>query len=512
MTFFLAQSRARRRPQLAGLTAFLLAGTSLAVATINPARADDHSLNATAKVQQDFKPIQSFAPLVTIVKPAVVSVTVHLKMQTAAQTEMQGPNGMPLPFPFAMPFGHPQQPQAVEAKGSGFFISPKGYLVTNNHVVKHAKSVFVTLSDGERLPAKVVGIDPSTDLAVLKVTRAKPFPYLELGDSAKVTPGQWVIAIGNPFGLAETVTTGVVSALGRDIGDGQYDSFIQVDAPINEGNSGGPLLNQRGEVVGVNTAILTPTGGSVGIGFSIPSDMVKRISSELIKQGHITRGFIGVQVQPISPEMASAMGLKSHDGATAGALIAQTVPNGPAAKAGLKPGDVITTVGGKTVTNPRDLALAISEIKPGNDAKVHYERNGNDKTAQITVEKMPTNAEAAFNIGPGASHHTAANKPELGLTLAPLTESDRQQLNMPMASQGAVVASVAPNSPADEAGLRSGDVVVGVGSAAVANPGDAIAAIHQAETQKAKAIALRVLRGQQAIFVAVPLPKEKATK
>ncbi|MDD2876175.1 MAG: Do family serine endopeptidase [Acidiphilium sp.] len=507
MTSFLARRRSQR---IATFSAVLLAGTSLAIATLRPAFADDQSLNATAKVQQDFKPIPSFAPLVTIVKPAVVSVTVHLKVQTAAE---QGPPGMPTPFPFPFPFAQPQQPQAVEAKGSGFFISPKGYLVTNNHVVKNAKSVFVTLSDGERLVAKVIGTDPSTDLAVLKVSRSKPFPYLEFGDSAKVTPGQWVIAIGNPFGLAETVTTGVVSALGRDIGDGEYDSFIQVDAPINEGNSGGPLLNQKGQVIGVNTAILTPTGGSVGIGFSIPSDMVKRITTELIKQGHITRGFIGVQVQMISPEMATAMGLKSHDGATDGALVAETVPNGPAAKAGLKPGDVITQVDGKAVTNPRDLALAISEIKPGDAAKVNYERDGQEKSTAITVEKMPSDAEAAFSQGPSSNNPNAStNKPELGLTLAPLTESDRQQLNMPMSSQGAVVASVVPNSPADEAGLRSGDVVVGVGSTPVTNPDDAVAAIHKAEAQKAKAIALRVMRGNQAIFVAVPLPASDAKK
>ncbi|MCF3947849.1 Do family serine endopeptidase [Acidiphilium sp. AL] len=510
MTVFVA----RRRPQrIAALSAVLLAGTALAAVSLRPALAGDQSLNATAKVQQDFKPIPSFAPLVKDVKPAVVSVTVHLKVQNAvnAQGQMQGPQGMPFPFPF--PFPNPQQQQAVEAKGSGFFISPKGYLVTNNHVVKHAKSVFVTLSDGERLPAKVVGTDPNTDLAVLKVTRAKPFPYLELGDSAKVVPGQWVIAIGNPFGLAETVTTGVVSALGRDIGDGEYDSFIQVDAPINEGNSGGPLLNQKGEVIGVNTAILTPTGGSVGIGFSIPSDMVKRITADLIKSGHVTRGFIGVQVQLISPEMAQAMGIKTKDGKAKGALIAATEPNSPAAKAGIKPGDVITKVDGKAVTDPRDLALAISDIKPGNTAHVSYLRDGKPHDVTITVEKMPANAQAAFNQGGNNStSSTVAKKPELGLTLAPLTETDRQQLNMPMSSTGALVAHVTPNSPADEAGLRSGDVIVGVGSSAIANPNQAVDAIHKAETQKAKAIALRVMRGNQAIFVAVPLPKPGAKK
>ncbi|MEE3501158.1 Do family serine endopeptidase [Acidiphilium acidophilum] len=500
---------ARRRPQrIATFAAVLLAGTSLAMISLHPAFADDQSLNATAKVQQDFKPIQSFAPLVKIVKPAVVSVTVHLKVHNVAEHQPPGMNGMPFPFPFPQP----QQPQAVEAKGSGFFISSKGYLVTNNHVVKNAKSIFVTLSDGERLPATIVGTDPSTDLAVLKVDRAKPFPYLELGDSANVTPGQWVIAIGNPFGLAETVTTGVVSALGRDIGDGQYDSFIQVDAPINEGNSGGPLLNQKGEVIGVNTAILTPTGGSVGIGFSIPSDMVKRITTELIKYHHVTRGFIGVQIQEISPEMAAAMNLPSHDGHANGALIAETVPNGPAAKAGLKAGDVITKVDGKTVHTVRDLALEVSEVKPGQDVHVTYIRDGHEKTAAIQVEKFPKNAAAAFN--PNAPHNSTSNtsKADLGLSLSQLTSALHQQLGIPSNVQGAVITHVTADSPADQAGLRDGDVIVGIGSATVTDPDQAVSAIDAAKSKHAKAVAVRIMRDGQSIFVAIPLPKDGAKK
>lgn len=505
MTLFLSRPRPQR---IAALPAMLLAGTSLTVATMHPAFANDQPLNATAKVQRGFKPFPNFAPLVTIVKPAVVSVTVHFKINNTAQTGNQGQPRSPFQFPFSIPFPHLQKPQPVEAKGSGFFISPKGYVVTNNHVVKNAKSVFVTLSDGQRLIAKIVGTDPSTDLAVLKVTRSKPFPFLELGNSKKVLPGQWVIAIGNPFGLAETVTTGVVSALGRDIGDGEYDSFIQTDAPINEGNSGGPLLNQKGQVIGVNTAILTPSGGSVGIGFSISSDMVKRITTELIKYGHVNRGFIGVQAQDVSPEMATALGLKSHDGHADGALIDETEPSGPAAKAGLAPGDVITKLNGKTVKDVRDFALAISEVKPGDAVHVAYDHDHHIKSTTIKVEKFPANAQAAF------THVSASTqqKAELGLVLTPLTPSNRQQLNLPMTAQGAVVVHVAPDSPADQAGIRSGDVIVGIGSAAITNPGEVIAAIHNAETHHAKAIAVRIMRDNQAIFVAIPLPKANAKK
>ena len=498
----------RRPSRLRGLTFVLLASTGFGLIGPLAAYAATPPLDATQAVQKDFKPINSFAPLVHDVKPAVVSITVHLKVQKAADQVGQGQAPGVMPFPFPFPFPHPQQPQAVEAKGSGFFISSAGYLVTNNHVIRHAKSIFVTLSDGEKLPAKLVGHDKRTDLAVLKVTRAKPFPYLEFGDSAKVVPGQWVVAIGNPFGLAETETAGIVSALGRDIGDGEYDSFIQIDAPINEGNSGGPLLNQHGQVIGVNTAILSPTGGSVGIGFSIPSDMVKTITSQLMKHGHITRGFIGVSVQPITAEMAQAMGVKTKDGVAPGALIAAVEPNSPADHAGIKPGDIVTDVDGHKVDSPRTLALAISTIKPGDRAHVTYLRNGKTDHANVAVEKMPANLSMA-TIGGKQASPGKTSKPELGLTIAPLTQDDRRQLDLPLAVKGAVITNVTPDSPADQAGLRSGDLIIGVGSMVTPNPSDVVNAIHRAEQQHGKAIALRVMRGNQSIFVAVPLPKAK---
>jgi S1-C subfamily serine protease len=253
--------------------------------------------------------LPDFVSLVKKVKPAVVSVTNYLKSGAQVGDEEGGPNGpgagpqQQLPFPFnqfpfnQLPFGQMPQEHAVEARGSGFIINPDGLIVTNNHVVKDASRVVVTLADGQKLPAKVIGTDPRTDIALIKVNAGHPLPYLQLGDSRDVEPGEWVIAIGNPFGLTETVTAGIVSAVGRNIGAGPYDRFIQVDAPINQGNSGGPLITQDGKVVGMNTAILSPTGGSVGIGFAIPSDMIERIVSDLEHYGHVTRGSLGARAQ-----------------------------------------------------------------------------------------------------------------------------------------------------------------------------------------------------------------------
>ncbi len=246
--------------------------------------------------------LPSFTHLVAQVKPAVVSVTNYLKQDQVAADQQQQVQGMPgLPFPFnQMPFNQ-NVPQArpVEARGSGFIINPDGLIVTNNHVIKDAKRITVTMDDGQTLPAHVVGADSRTDIALLKIDAKQPLPYVELGDSNSVQPGEWVIAIGNPFGLSETVTAGIVSAMGRNIGAGPYDQFIQVDAPINEGNSGGPLMTQDGKVIGMNTAILSPSGGSIGIGFAIPSDLIKKISTDLEHSGHVTRGFIGVATQSV---------------------------------------------------------------------------------------------------------------------------------------------------------------------------------------------------------------------
>jgi serine protease Do len=486
--------------------------------------AGDPSLDATAAIQKNFVPLGDFSGLVKQVTPAVVSITVHLKVDQTSDDIGDGgddgggqamPPGMPMipGFPPGFPFGGmqggaPMQPQAVEAKGSGFIIDSSGIVVTNNHVVKDAKTVSVTLSNGTSYPATVVGTDPKTDLAVVKINAGRPLPYVEIGSSANVVPGEWVVALGNPFGLGGTVTAGIVSAIGRDIGDGPYDRFIQIDAPINEGNSGGPLFDQHGEVIGVNTAILTPTGGSVGIGFAIPSDMVKRVVNQLMTGGKVVRGYLGVEAQEISPQMAQAMGLTGGDPKSDGALVAAVSPNSPAFRAGLQPGDVITKVNGAVVTNPGDLAADIANVDPGHDTSISYIRNGQSHDMSVAVAVMPANPDQAFNqSGGGQPTAPAPGNAGLGLTLAPLTPDARGQLNLPAGATGAVIAQVKPNSPADQVGIQAGDLLIGVGAKAITTPDDAVAAINAAKKSGAPAVALRIIRQGQALFVGIGLGK-----
>ncbi len=495
-------------PRAAALTLVLLASTALAPARAQTAQ--DQSLDATQAVQQSYTPVQDFSALVKRVAPAVVSVDVH--MDTGAADAQGGaanatPPGLPPGFP-QIPgfpgFAMPEQPQVVEAKGSGFIIDQSGIIVTNNHVVKDARTVTVTLASGQSFPAKILGTDPKTDLAVIKISAGHPLPYVELGSSADVVPGEWVIAMGNPFGLDGTVTAGIVSALGRDIGDGPYDKFIQIDAPINEGNSGGPLFNQRGQVIGINTAILSPSGGSVGIGFAIPADMIKRVTSQLIHSGKVVRGYLGVSAQEISPQMAQALGLSTSNPATDGALVAAVSPGSPAARAGLKPGDVITSVNGNAVTNPSDLASDIANVDPNQDATIRYLHNGKPQSLSVAVTTMPANPEAGFQQNGGGNPAAPASAP-LGLALAPLTPDVRSQLNLPDDAAGAVITAVKPNSPADVAGLQPGDLLVGVGDTDIASPDDAVAALNAATKSGAGAVALRIIRQGQALFVGIDL-------
>ncbi len=437
--------------------------------------------------------LPDFADLVAQVKPAVVSITSRLQIGSSGPSQEED-HAQALPFPFnQFPFNlMVPRPRAVEARASGFIIKADGTIVTNNHVVAGAVSVTVTLDDGSQSSARILGRDPASDIAVLKISTTRPLPYLELGDSSVARPGAWVIAMGNPFGLGGTATLGIISAQGREVGGGPYEQFIQVDAPINEGNSGGPLFTQDGKVIGMATAILTPSGGSVGIGFAIPSNVIKAIVPQLEAAGHVVRGFIGVQTQVISPQLAKALGLPDQ----AGALVAGVEPDGPAARAGVTPGDVIRAVNGQLIATPRDLAGAVSNVQPGHEARLDIIRDGRNLSIVVTVATLPE---------PATETSTASKQPQeagLGLALGTLSPALRKQLELPEGAGGAVVMRVEPGSPADLAGLAAGDVIAGVGTSAVNDVREATRAIRQAQ-QLGHTVLLRVLRDGRAAFVAI---------
>jgi serine protease Do len=395
-----------------------------------------------------------------------------------------------------------QQPQRrlIEARGSGFIIDANGTIVTNNHVVKNAASVSVTLDDGTVLPAKVIGRDARSDLAVLKVKSNHALPFINLGNSDDAQPGAWVIAVGNPFGLGGTVTAGIVSARGRDIGEGPYDSFIQIDAPINQGNSGGPLFTQDGKVVGVNSAIISPSGGSVGIGFAIPSNTVKSVVAQLEKTGHVTRGYIGVQAQSVSETMADALHLPNGGTDERGALVASVEPDSPASRAGLAPGDVVVGVNGEHIGNSRELALNISQVAPGSHAQLAILRDGRPQTLDVTVGTLPADGGRAVS---------ANQAPQgLGVSLSGITPNLRQQLDLPDSMRGAVITDVQQGSPAEQAGLQAGDVITGVGEKSVSGPSEASREIR-GQLKANQAVALRIVRNGESLFVAVaPSPAQ----
>ncbi|HTC04374.1 MAG TPA: Do family serine endopeptidase [Xanthobacteraceae bacterium] len=455
-----------------------------------------------------------FADIVTKVKPAVISVRVKIPASAEPASMRQQGNddedaipsvpGSPLDKffqQFGDQFGHqgrqgqrgqnPQGHQTITGEGSGFFITADGYAVTNNHVVDHAKSVQVTTDDGSIFTAKVVGTDQKTDLALIKVDGKSDFPFVTFAARAPQV-GDWVVAVGNPFGLGGTVTAGIVSARGRDIGAGPYDDYVQIDAPINKGNSGGPAFDVEGNVIGVNTAIYSPSGGSVGIGFDIPADTVKTVIAQLKSSGHVTRGWLGVQIQPVTAGIADSLGLKKAEGA----MVDEPQSDSPAAKAGIQSGDVITAVNGSPVKDARDLARTIGTMAPDATVKLDLIRGGQAKTISLTLGQMPDQQQA--NADTGNSEPTSG-VPHLGLSVAPASEVSGA------GGQGVVVTAVDPDGPAAEQGFQTGTVILDVGGKAVANAGDVRKALVDAKAQGKHQVLMRVKQGDATHFVALPL-------
>jgi serine protease Do len=414
------------------------------------------------------------------VKPAVVNVSVK------GERKAEGPAEE-----FMQRFGKSPKRQ-VRGLGSGFVINADGYVVTNNHVVDGATEIRVKFSDGRELPGKVVGRDDKTDLALVKV-EATGLPVIPVGDSSKLEVGEPVMAIGNPFGLEQTVTTGIVSATGRTIGAGPYDDFIQIDAPVNRGNSGGPTFDVDGGVIGVNTAIYSPSGGSVGIAFAIPAETVQSVIGQLKDKGAVSRGWIGVQIQPVTADIADSLGLK----ATQGALVAEPQSNSPAVKAGIQAGDVITAVNGTPVRDARDLARQIGAMSPGTTVRLTVLQKGQEKTISVTLGELPNEREARAT--PESREQSGLALPRLGLTLAPASEVAGS------GSEGVVVTQVEPDGVAAEHGFKAGDVILEVAGRKVASPADVRASVGNAQREGKRTVLIRVKSGEGTKFVALRL-------
>jgi serine protease Do len=446
----------------------------------------------------------SFADVVAKVKPAVISV--RFKVNAAAETGLMEQNGDEDANPFTpnspmykffrkfAPEGMPglrQRPEMITGEGSGFFITADGYAVTNYHVVDPAKSVQVTADDGASYTAKVVGTDPKTDLALIKVDGKDDFPFVKFAERAPRV-GDWVVAVGNPFGLGGTVTAGIVSARSRDIGAGPYDDYVQIDAPINKGNSGGPAFDIEGNVIGVNTSIFSPSGGSVGIGFDIPADTAKLVVAQLKDHGHVTRGWLGVQIQPVTASIADSLGLKKAEGA----MVDEPQKDSPAAEAGIESGDIITAVNGTKVKDARELARTIGMLAPNAKAKLDLIRQGHEKTLTVTIGEVSNEHQAKADPEQRAP---STDVPHLGLSLAPASDVAGA------GDKGVVVMSVEPDGPAAEQGFERGNVILDVGGKPVTNVADVRNALKEAKSQGKHAVLMRLKMGDATRFVAVPL-------
>ena len=453
-------------------------------------------------------PPDSFAGLAEKVAPAVVNISTAHKI-TRADAQMPD---LPFNFPKGSPFeeffkqfrerqdGEPSS-RVVNALGSGFIIDPSGYVVTNNHVIDEATQITVTMDDNRQFPAKLVGTDPQTDLALLKIEAPKPLPAVSFGDSDRAKVGDWVMAVGNPFGLGGTVTAGIVSARGRNINAGPFDDFLQIDAAVNQGNSGGPTFDMNGKVVGINTAIASPNGGSVGIGFAIPANLAKPVIEQLRAEGKVTRGWLGVQVQTVTPEIAGAMGLKEPEGA----LIAKVVPDSPAAKAKLRQGDVILKLDGKSIGEMRTLPRIVAAIPAGQTVKLDLWRDGRAADATVEIAAQKGNERMASAESSSMDKAQVHTSDVLGVEMAQLTDETRRGFTIPDGVTGVVVTDVKPDGLAAQHGVRVGDVIERVGTTAVDSPAQVDALAQTAKDEGQSSVLLLVNRGGDEIFVGVKI-------
>ena len=516
-----------RAAALATSVGFALAFAPLALAETTPA-----PLTQSAPVLQ----VPSFAPLVKKVTPAVVNISVTEKAGAGdgdmAQNDDQDQNAEPdqggpqqgfpqSPFdeflrrffeqqgqPFGRqgrPFNMPQQHAQRVALGSGFIIDPTGYVVTNNHVVANADKVTVIFQDNSKHPAKVIGRDSKTDRALLKIDAKQPLPYVSWGDSNAAQVGDWVLAVGNPFGLGGTVSTGIISARGRDIHSGPYDDFLQIDASINRGNSGGPTFNLNGQVIGINTAIYSPNGGSVGIGFAIPSSLARPVIEQLKEHGKVERGWLGVQIQEVTPEIAQSLGLPKAEGA----LVADVTKDSPAAKAGVKQGDVILAFNGHDIAKVRDLPLVVAETPVGEKAKVEVLRGGDKKAIDVAIGPMPENPQQVAQNDQGGDEQDSAvnNTTAMGVKLAPLNDQLRRQAHVPKGVKGVVVTAVADDSPLAALGIQPGDVIQSINQQNVTTPQQAESKLNEAQKAKNKNVLLLINRHGTNEYLALSLTR-----
>ena len=471
----------------------------------------------------------SLADLVDKLSPAVVNVSTTQKMKPNANVGTQGTPFGDLPDspefePFREFFNQLQRGQngqgggqqaapdrEVYSLGSGFIMDASGYIITNNHVIESATEINVTLSDNTKYKAKLVGNDKKTDLALLKIEAKKDLPFVTLGDSDAMRVGDWVIAIGNPYGLGGSVTQGIISARQRSINAGPFDDFLQTDAPINRGNSGGPLFNMKGEVIGINTAIFSPSGGSIGIGFAVPTSLAKTVINQLKESGHTTRGWLGVKIQEVSDEAAESLGL----GKTEGALILEVTKDSPADKAGIKAGDVITSFDGKDISAMRFLPRIVAETKIGKKVDVTYWRNNASKTTQITVGKLDESADEADNTA------TPDDKPKdkgmptevvMGMRLTPLNQPVRDALNIDKGIEGVAINDVDSGTEASKRGLRRGDVIADVNGTIVKDAKEVAKAFTDARSKGRKYAMLKIIRHKETAFVTLPTEEEKPEK